>query len=189
MAHAKTYFIPLFSMLIMIGCGESARDNSKSHYPKLSIHTEVLDKADAVQAKIVDGDTIKLEFDGIQKSIRLIGIDSFETHSSQKAKAQAYDYGITLEEVISRGKRAKTYIKEKLSKRVKFYMEYDEDFLDRYDRTLGYVWFSDDEMLNLDIICDGYALPLTIKPNDKYAESFLECYEAAKKDGLGVWAK
>ena len=68
-------------------------------------------------------------------------------------------------------------------------MEYDEDFLDRYKRTLAYVWFSDKVMLNMKIICEGYALPLTISPNDKYAQEFVQCYEDAKAKGLGVWEK
>ena len=186
MAYAKTCIFSLLS-LIMIGCGEGREESQVSHNLVIKTNTQILDLADSTVAQIVDGDTIKLEFDGKLTTIRLIGIDTFETHSSQKAKAQAYDYQITLEEVISRGKRAKIYIQEKLSKRIKNYLEYDEDFLDRYDRTLAYVWFSDDEMLNMDIICEGYALPLTIKPNNKYAKEFTQCYEDAKAQGLGVW--
>jgi micrococcal nuclease len=186
MVHAKKYLISL-CILIMIGCGESTRYNSQSSSPSLSIHTEVLDKVDPKEAKIVDGDTIKLTFDGKLTTIRLIGIDTFESRKNNKAYRQAYEHNITVEEVVLRGKRAKTYITNRLSKRVNLYLEYDEEFLDRYERTLGYVWFSDDDMLNLDIICDGYALPLTIKPNDKYAKAFQRCYEEAKAEKLGVW--
>ena len=187
MVHAKKLSVLLYS-LIIIGCGDVTRDSTSSHYPSLSIHTEILDNPDAKEAYITDGDTIKLTFDGKLTTIRLIGIDTFESRKNNKAYRQAYEHGITIEEVVLRGKRAKTYIQKKLSKRVKLYMEYDEELLDRYDRTLGYVWFSDYEMLNMDIICDGYAMPLTIKPNDKYAKAFKSCYEKAKKKEVGVWA-
>ncbi len=186
MVHAKIASFALLS-LIMIGCGEGRDDAQAFHYPSLTTNINILDKSDEKEAHIVDGDTIDLLFDKESTRIRLIGIDTFESRSSTKAKAQAYDYGISVEEVIRRGKRATVYIKEKLSKRVKYYLEYDEDFKDRYGRTLGYVWFSNHEMLNMDIICDGYAVPLTIQPNDKYASQFTHCYEDAKAQGLGVW--
>jgi micrococcal nuclease len=188
MVNAKQLFVLLCS-LIIIGCGDVTNDSTTSYYPSLSIHTEVLDKPDAKEASITDGDTIKLFFDGKQTTIRLIGIDTFESRKNNKAYRQAYEHGISIEEVVARGKRAKTYITERLSKRVNLYMEYDEEFLDRYDRTLAYVWFSDTDMLNLDIICDGYAMPLTIKPNDKYAKEFQSCYEEAQRREVGVWAK
>jgi len=188
MAYAKHLAIPLLCT-IMIGCGDGREDSVSAHYPDITTNTSTLDISDAKQATIVDGDTIKLEFDGKLTTIRLIGIDTFESRNSIKAKAQAYDYGISLEEVIQRGKRAKTYIQAQLSNRVTHYLEYDEDFLDRYKRTLAYVWLSNKVMLNMKIICEGYALPLTISPNDKYAQEFVQCYEDAKAQGLGVWKK
>ena len=186
MGHARTLSFSLIS-LIMIGCGEVREDITHSYYPPIKTNILLLDKSDEKEAHIVDGDTIDLIFDGESTRIRLIGIDTFESRSSIKAKAQAYDYNISLEEVIKRGKRATTYIHEQLSKRVKHYLEYDEDYLDRYKRTLAYVWFSQTDMLNMDIICDGYAVPLTIKPNDKYADEFKRCYQYARQAHIGVW--
>lgn len=186
MVHVKAFSLLLLSS-IMIGCGESREDSPYIHYPEITTNISILDSSDKKEATIIDGDTIKLEFDGVLTTIRLIGIDSFETRMNDKAYRQAYQHKITIEEVVERGKRATTYIKEQLSKRVEHYLEYDEDFQDRYNRTLAYVWFSNEEMLNMKIICDGYALPLTIKPNDKYAKEFVQCYEDAKAEGLGVW--
>ncbi len=187
MASARHALLSLLS-LIMIGCGES-HNSLPDFTPSLSTHIEVLDQADEKAATITDGDTIKLVFDGKLATIRLIGIDAFESQKNNKAYRQAYENNITIEEVVQRGKQAKEYIKTLLSKRVKFYLEYDEDFLDRYQRTLGYVWFSDNEMLNLDMICNGYALPLTIQPNDKYAAEFNTCYQQAKEQHIGVFSR
>ena len=186
MAHAKILLLYWFAA-IMIGCGEGREERLPAHYPSLKANINILDKSDQDEAVIVDGDTIKLEFDNNLTSIRLIGIDAFESHKNNKAYRQAYENGITIQEVLERGKEAKNYIKAQLSKRVDFYLEYDEDFKDRYKRVLAYVWLSDKEMLNMKIICEGYALPLTIKPNDKYADKFKACYEEAKAKGLGVW--
>ncbi len=186
MVHVRTLSLSLLS-LIMIGCGDGGDESLPVHYPQVTTNINILDVSDREEATITDGDTIKLEFDGVLTTIRLIGIDCFESRMNDKAYRQAYQHEITIEEVVERGKQAKTYIQEKLSKRVEHYIEYDEDFKDRYERTLAYIWFSDEEMLNMKIICDGYALPLTIQPNDKYADQFTQCYEDAKAQGLGVW--
>jgi micrococcal nuclease len=186
MAHAKSLSI-LLLFFLFIGCGEVRERTLPAHYPSIYANIAILDKADQKEAQITDGDTIKLTFDGKLTTIRLIGIDSFESRKNDKAYRQAYEEKISIEEVIARGKAAKSYIKSLLSKRVDFYMEYDEDFLDRYGRTLAYVWFDENSMLNMKLICEGYALPLTIKPNDKYAKEFQSCYQEAKKQGLGVW--
>lgn len=191
MVHAKFSKIILFIALLFVGCGEHRRvydDNFKEGYPSSpTISLSELEKADEVVASISDGDTIKLTLDGRLTTIRLTGIDSFETRKNNKAYRQAYEHNITVEEVVFRGKLAKSYIKTVLANKKDFYLEYDETIKDRYDRILSYVWFSDKEMLNMKIICDGYALPLSIKPNTKYAEDFTRCYEYAKKHHLGVW--
>ena len=187
MAHVRN-FLFLFILSIMIGCGEVRDSLPQSNYPNITTNIQTLDKADPKEAIIVDGDTIKLEFDGKLTTIRLIGIDSFETKKNDKAYRQAYQNGhISIEEVLERGERAKAYIKALLSKRIENYLAYDEDFLDRYGRTLAYVWFDDHTMLNMKLICDGYAFPLTIQPNDKYAKQFQNCYEEAKAAHRGIW--
>lgn len=187
MVHVKNALLSLVTLTIMIGCGND-REEKISHYiPPLETNILILDKSDQKEAHVVDGDTIDLSFDAQMMRIRLIGIDTFESRKNNKAYRQAYENNITVEEVVVRGKKATTYIKNRLSNRVTYYLEYDEEFKDRYGRALAYVWFSDSDMLNMDIICDGYAMPLTIKPNDKYAKEFKACYEEAKKRGIGVW--
>jgi micrococcal nuclease len=186
MAHAK-YLSFLLTLFIFIGCGEVRDSSLPAHYPTIHANITILDRADQKEAEVTDGDTIKLTFDGKLTTIRLIGIDAFESRKNDKAYRQAYEEEISVEEVIARGKAAKSYIKALLSKRVDFYMEYDEDFLDRYGRTLAYVWFDETTMLNMKLICEGYALPLTIKPNNRYEREFYDCYQEAKRQGVGVW--
>jgi micrococcal nuclease len=172
---------------MFVGCG-SIKDNSITEIHP-SIHTNFydLDDSDGNYFYALDGDTIKVKFDGKLTTIRLIGIDTFETHKNNKAYRQAYENNITLDEVIRRGKKAKEYIKDAISAHKDFYFEYDEGLKDRYKRTLAYLWFSGDDMLNLDIVCNGYAIPLKIRPNVKYADEIKECYESARSRGVGVW--
>jgi micrococcal nuclease len=177
----------LFLLFIIVGCGSISRNFTPTNKPTIHTNISQLDQSDDDYFYALDGDTIKVRFDGNLTTIRLIGIDTFETHKNNKAYRQAYENNISIEEVIKRGKKAKEYIKEKLSNHSDFYFEYDEDFLDRYKRTLAYIWFSEDDMLNLDIVCNGYAIPLKIQPNVKYANEIKECYEDAKRSHIGVW--
>ncbi len=183
------YILSLFLIIFILGCGSSRVDSGSqlSQTPTLSINLSQLDKSDDDYFYVLDGDTIKVKFDDKITTIRLIGIDTFETHKNNKAYRQAYENNISIDEVIRRGKMAKEFIKDKLSNHSDFYFEYDEEFLDRYKRTLAYIWFDEHDMLNLDIVCSGYAMPLKIRPNVKYSDKIKECYYKAKESGLGVW--
>jgi hypothetical protein len=66
-------------------------------------------------------------------------------------------------------------------------LEYDVQLLDKYGRILAYIWLPDGRMLNEVIICSGYATPLTIPPDVKYADRFRRCYQTARGEGLGLW--
>lgn len=185
----RLLFATLF-LLLFGGCGDDMRTSSPpTTVPYPDLHTNIYDRdlSDPGYFYTVDGDTIKVKFEGKITTIRLIGIDTFETHKNNKAYRQAYEYNLTIDEVIERGKRAKAYTRQLLAAHPNYYFEYDEDLKDRYGRTLGYLWFSKDEMLNLDIVCNGYAIPLTIAPDTKYAEQFKTCYKAARSAKIGIW--
>jgi micrococcal nuclease len=176
------YIVVIF--IFFIGCGNWS---DVELYPNVKTKLHQLDKSDDSYHYVVDGDTIKVRFDSKITTVRLIGIDSFETRLNDKAYRQAYQNDITVEEVLKRGEMAKEYLKDRLKNQKEFYFEYDEDFLDRYGRVLGYLWLNEDEMLNLEMVCKGYAMPLKIEPNTRYSLEIRECYEKAKENGLGVW--
>ncbi|MBS3198958.1 thermonuclease family protein [Turicibacter bilis] len=63
------------------------------------------------------------------------------------------------------------------------YLEYDEERLDQYGRTLAYVWLDSNvdptnlndiqtKMYNAKLIVDGFAVTKQILPNIKYASIF-----------------
>ncbi len=180
------YFIFL---LFFIGCGSDLRVNKSANKPPLNINLYDLEKSDRGYFKVVDGDTLKVKFQDKITTIRLIGIDSFEMHKNNKAYRQAYENNITIQEVIRRGKMARDFLKRELQRHKDYYFEYDEELLDRYHRTLAYIWFSESDMLNMDIVCKGYALSLTIKPDTRYSKRFQECEKEAKKEKIGVWRR
>ena len=59
---------------------------------------------------------------------------------------------------------------------------------DDYGRLLGYVHRIDDDLfVNLEIVAEGYAQPLTIEPNSTYAAVFASAASAAERNDIGMW--
>jgi micrococcal nuclease len=159
-------------------------------------------------AKVLDGDTIRCRFpagvvEGVETyPVRLIGIDTPETgihkkNTGKQAKEiekiaeKAYDEDIEVSkrEVVKLGLEAKKFVENLLRNVYVVIIETDVKPLDHYGRVLGYVWLPDGRMLNREIICNGYALPLTIPPNVKYQREFLNCFRKALKEKRGLWGK
>lgn len=131
--------------------------------------------------KVVDGDTIWVNDEsGNPIKVRLIGIDTPESVHSDADKNTEW------------GTLASDHTKELLDGVDTVYLEYDEEKTDPYDRTLAYVWLSTDteyvaNMLNTQILYDGYAAPLFYEPNTKYKALFENLYFESVKNKNGLW--
>ncbi len=68
------------------------------------------------------------------------------------------------------------------------WLEYDEDRLDRYQRTLAYVWLDDKTMLNERLLAEGLATAEPVAPDLRYQERFAQTSLSAREAGLGMWA-
>ena len=62
-------------------------------------------------------------------------------------------------------------------------------FLNVLKRELGqyYLYLPDGTFVNARIIQEGYAYPLTVRPNVKYSGVFKELYNQARQDKKGLW--
>ena len=142
----------------------------------------------ATVTSIVDGDTIYVNSGGNTLKVRLIGIDTPESRYNSKAERDSDRSGEDLKAILAQGKRATAYLKSILRKGDSVTLEYDLQQYDKYGRTLAYVYLSDGRMVNELIIASGYASPMTIPPNIKYKDRFLQAYQAARAKKLGLWA-
>ncbi len=122
--------------------------------------------------RVVDGDTIHVDLDGVDTTIRLIGIDTPEREGPY-----------THEECF--GRQASAYTERALAGRA-VQLEFDAERTDRYDRTLAYVWL-DGALFDEQIVADGYAVVATFPPNVKYVDRFLAAQRAAREGGRGLW--
>lgn len=122
--------------------------------------------------KISDGDTITLSEIG---TIRMIGVDTPETVDPRKT-VQCF------------GKEASDFTKGQLSV-AKVYLEFDETQgrIDKYGRTLAYVFKEDGTNYNKQLISEGFAHEYTYKLPYKYQADFKQAQADAKAQGRGLW--
>lgn len=124
--------------------------------------------------RIVDGDTIKVNFNGKEESVRLIGIDTPESVHPDASKN------------LPEGKVASEYTKSKLDGK-EVGLEFDVQERDHYGRLLAYVWIGG-EMFNNVLLSEGYAQVATYPPNVKYVDDFTAIQKEARENNKGLWA-
>lgn len=140
-----------------------------------------------VIVKIIDGDTFQVLFNGKKESVRLIGIDTPETRRNRKAKKDAERTNEDLEAIIEMGKSSKKFLQSLIKEGDTITLEFDVQERDRYGRLLAYAYLDDGRMINEIVIRNGFASPMTIPPNIKYEDIFLESYRYARENNLGLW--
>jgi micrococcal nuclease len=121
---------------------------------------------------VVDGDTIHVDLLGDEVTIRIIGIDTPEK-----------DGPYTQQECF--GDESTHYTEDALGGR-DVELEFDVERIDRFDRTLAYIWVGD-SLFNEAILRVGFAVVATFPPNVRYVERFIEAQRAARDDGAGLW--
>ncbi len=109
----------------------------------------------AIVRNVVDGDTIKILYQGQKESIRLIGIDTPECRINQKALRDADRSHEDIQKITSMGKEAANYVKGIVQGGDSINIEFDVQKRDKYRRLLGYVYLSDGRMLNEQIVQAG----------------------------------
>lgn len=123
--------------------------------------------------RVVDGDTIIIDYKGTEERVRLIGVDTPESVHPDKEKNTEF------------GTTASNFSKELLTdKYVK--IELDVQERDQYGRILAYVYL-DDIMVNKILLQEGYAKVATYPPNVKYVDDFTAIQEEARNNKKGLW--
>ncbi len=143
----------------------------------------------ATVLSVSDGDTVVLQIAKNRERVRLIGIDTPESHTNPRAKRQAERNHQDLVSIIQQGKAAALYTRSLLPRGTSLRIEHDVEKRDHYGRLLAYLWLPNDEMVNEKIITSGYAYPLTIAPNIKYRDRFLTGFQRARSAKRGLWAR
>jgi micrococcal nuclease len=130
----------------------------------------------AVVEYVVDGDTVDVIIDGNEERIRLIGIDTPET-KKRDSPIECF------------GPEATAFTELLLPVGTPVRIERDIVNRDDYGRLLGYVYRTGDGIfVNYEVMRQGLGQPLSIGPNDLYAELFADAASTAEADNAGLWA-
>ncbi len=125
---------------------------------------------------IVDGDTIDIERGGVKERLRLIGVNSPESVDPRRP-------------VECFGKEASKYASSILTgQSVTIETDTSQGLLDKYGRTLAYVFLADGRNFNELMIRDGYAYEYTYSKPYKYQKLFNDAEYDAKSHERGLWA-
>lgn len=133
--------------------------------------------AKAVVTEIIDGDTIKVNINGMIKTVRLSGIDTPEAKKSSSFKVDEPYYQET-----------KELTKEKLlNKEIDLLVSIDSnERYDLYQRIIGII-IVDNELFNIQLLSYGYARTFYLNNLMIQENNWLEIEELAKQQKLGIW--
>lgn len=124
--------------------------------------------------RVIDGDTILIDYKGNQERVRLLSVNTPESvHPDKKQN-------------ITMGKIASQYTKERLrGKSVD--LEFEGERRDRYDRLLAYI-IVDGSNFNLELVNEGLSPYYTqYGLSQKYDREFRSAEKLARKNGLNIW--
>ena len=122
--------------------------------------------------RVIDGDTIIVQRNGVRETIRILGVNTPETHDPRKP-------------VECFGPEASAFTTARLAGRT-VALEDDVEHRDVYGRRLAYV-FVDGHRFEDELLQRGYARLLVIEPNHEYARSMLDEELDAKRRRIGLW--
>ncbi|OGL36250.1 hypothetical protein A3E49_03730 [Candidatus Saccharibacteria bacterium RIFCSPHIGHO2_12_FULL_49_19] len=125
--------------------------------------------------EFIDGDTISVNMDGRTEIIRMIGVDTPETH---RPDTPVQCYGVA----------AADYTKRLIGDHsVRLEADPLNTNRDRYERLLRYIYLPDGTLVESKLIAEGYGFAYTSFPMVKAIE-FKALEETAKQGGKGLWS-
>jgi micrococcal nuclease len=129
----------------------------------------------AAVVRVVDGDTIVVALGGREERVRYIGVDTPET-VKPRTPVQCFGRKASAENHrLVEGRRVRLVA--------------DAEARDRYGRLLAYVYRASDGLfVNAELVRGGYATPLRITPNVRFAERFGTLAAQARNAGRGLWS-
>ena len=165
--------VPVVAIVVGIlgtltGCGEAAPDAASGGRGEAGM---------ATVTRVVDGDTLHVRVGPDGEKVRLIGIDTPETHGPGG-----------LRECF--GTEATRRAQELLPVGTKVRLVRDAEPRDRYGRLLAYVYrLQDGLFVNLALAAEGYATALAYPPNVAHSKELDAATRAARTADRGLWQR
>lgn len=124
---------------------------------------------------VIDGDTVRVELDGEEVTVRVLGIDTPEVEGYRDEECW--------------GPEAAEYAGELLADQtVHVFTDPGHDEYDQYDRLLAYLVTDDNMNYSVQAVSDGMARYYHIPDNPVSLHNVLQAAEgAARSEELGLW--
>ena len=132
------------------------------------------DRDAATVVRVVDGDTVRVDLDGVETAVRLLNVDAPETRHPDKG-------------VACLGPEASAFVTRLLPPGTRVELEYDGTRLDRYGRTLAGVWRQDD-LVNAELARAGLGSPVQYNGQVKFLAAVERAAREAERREVGAYA-
>ena len=154
------------------GAAESrAAEGSRSAEPAAPAAPADVEGDVVTVESISDGDTLRVTLGEVSTRVRLLNIDTPETHHPSKP-------------VECMGPEATAALKSMISPGDTVVLRYDRRLYDRYDRLLAGV-YADGVLVNAEMARLGYGEPAVFDGNDRFLPEVEAAWEQARANGVG----
>ena len=137
--------------------------------------------------RVIDGDTIEIQYKGKKRVVRLLLVDTFETGDNKSMRDDVQRFNVSAEFLSRLGGIAKKYVASKLKRGDAVGLSFagKKATADKYGRILAYIHLRDGHILNEILLQKGYAMlyKSRVKNLPAYYRLFKKAYDAKK----GVW--
>ena len=125
---------------------------------------------------VIDGDTIRIKYNGSSEKVRFLLVDTPETNHETLGE-QPY------------GPEAKEFTKQLLAGQDTVYLEFDVSYRDKYERLLAYIYTKDGISVQEQLLKNGLARVAYIyEPNTKHVDWFNSIQKTAQTSKVGIWS-
>ncbi len=130
----------------------------------------------SVILRVVDGDTMMIEWEDQPTRLRLIGLDAPESYSHHDEALRTHE-GESVSRIVTHWLDDRT-----------IYLQFDADPYDPFERLLAYVWLDAHTMVNEVLVREGLAFRHRYPPNTHFDDYFKALQNKAKAESRGIWS-
>lgn len=181
----KFLYVLFFSTLLLTACVEENTTDSIGTENIQGIVSSTIKSAEEYDVsnfekyelqEIIDGDTIRIKYNGSSEKVRLLLVDAPETNHETLGE-QPY------------GSEAKEFLKQLLAGQDSVYVEFDVSYRDKYKRLLAYLYTEDGISIQEQLLKNGLVRVAYIyDPNTKHVDWFKEVQKTAQNKAIGIWS-
>ncbi|WP_324729994.1 thermonuclease family protein [Lysinibacillus fusiformis] len=181
----KIIFVLFISILVLSACTEETSTNSIKTEDMGDLISSTIGNAEKHDVSkfeeyelesVIDGDTIRIKYNGSSEKVRFLLVDTPETNH-EKLGEQPY------------GPEAKEFTKQLLAGQDTVYLEFDVSYRDKYKRLLAYIYTKEGISVQEQLLKNGLARVAYIyDPNTKHVDWFKSIQKTAQQSAIGIWS-